>query len=70
MVFVPLGLTNPDQNNLTEVKGGSAYGSGTVAFVPESPTKLELSIAEYQGETFAQFVRDHYYGKFNTSKQQ
>lgn len=56
MVFVPLGLTHPDQSNLKEIKGGSAYGSGTVAFVPESPTELELRIAEYQGETFAQFI--------------
>ena len=68
MVFVPLGLTHPDQSNLTEVKGGSAYGSGTVAFVPESPTELELRIAEYQGETFAEFVRDHYFGKYNAPK--
>ena len=56
MIFVPLGYshTYPQQTNLTEVHGGSAWGAGTFAGSDGSrnPTELELEIARIQGKMF------------------
>jgi NAD(P)H dehydrogenase (quinone) len=59
MVFVPLGYTfGPEGIVYDEIRGGSAYGSGTFSGTDNSrhPTELELKIAKYQGESFAKFV--------------
>ena len=44
---------------LNEVRGGSAWGAGTLAGVDGSrqPTPLELQIAEIQGKTFYQTLK-------------
>jgi hypothetical protein len=53
---VPIGYSNPVQNNMEEIHGGSAYGAGTFAGGDGSrqPTKIELQIAEHQGSHFTQ----------------
>lgn len=54
MIFVPLGYTHPDISTITEIHGGSPWGAGTFAGADGSrkPTKLELEIANFQGEHF------------------
>ena len=54
MLFVPLGGKIDKLGDLTEIHGGSAYGSGTVADHDNKrmPSKLELDIAEFQGFDF------------------
>jgi NAD(P)H dehydrogenase (quinone) len=59
MVYVPIGYTfGPEGFTLNEVKGGSAYGSGTLSAGDGSrqPSDLELRIAKHQGDYFAKFV--------------
>lgn len=55
MIFVPMGYTGgPGMFNLSEPKGGSAYGSGTFAGDgSRQPTKLELEQAFHQGKYIA-----------------
>lgn len=53
MLFVPIAYTfGAGAFTLDEIKGGSAYGSGTYAGVDGSrqPTKLELEMAFHQGK--------------------
>lgn len=60
MVFVPSGYTyGPELYDLTEIRGGSAYGSGTFAGGDGSRkvSDLELKIAKYQGSEFAKFTK-------------
>ena len=59
MVFVPLGYTNPDMMNMDAPKGGSAWGSGTLAGPDGSrqPSELELGIARHHGKQMAEFVK-------------
>ena len=56
IIFVPLGYSHtfPQQTNLTEVHGGSAWGASTFAGSDgsRSPTGLELEIARLQGKMF------------------
>lgn len=59
MIYVPLGYSyGKDLSTLSEVRGGSAYGAGTLAGSDGSrqPSELELKVARYQGEQFAKFV--------------
>lgn len=59
MIYVPLGYSyGKDLTRLDEVRGSSAYGSGTLAGSDNlrKPSDLELSIARYQGENFAKFL--------------
>lgn len=57
MVYVPLGYGKafPYLSNLEEVHGGTPYGAVCFSGADGSrqPSKLELTIAEVQGETFA-----------------
>lgn len=56
MIYVPLGYAKAftQLTNMTEVRGGSAWGAGTIAGGDGSrqPSELELDIAMIQGETF------------------
>ncbi|KIP02152.1 hypothetical protein PHLGIDRAFT_309021 [Phlebiopsis gigantea 11061_1 CR5-6] len=58
IIYVPLGYSHtfPQQTNMTEVHGGSAWGAGTFAGPDGSrqPTPLELEIASIQGKMFQQ----------------
>lgn len=60
MVYVPLGYQHPGQANNDEVHGGSPWGAGTFANGDGSRevTKLELEIAEKQGESFYNFIKN------------
>jgi len=64
MIFVPLGYKNtfPQLSNLTEVRGGSPWGSGTFAGADGSrqPSALELEIAYIQGKDFWETVSKGY----------
>lgn len=64
LIYIPLGYakTFPEQSNLEEIHGGSAYGAGTFAGTDGSrqPTKLELKVAATQGEVFAQLAAKFY----------
>lgn len=63
IVYVPLGYKHafPILGDLSEVRGGSAWGAGTFAGGDGSrqPTEKEIQLAELQGETFYQFVAKH-----------
>jgi NAD(P)H dehydrogenase (quinone) len=55
MVVVGLPYSAPELVDLTEVKGGSPYGAGTIAGLDgkRAPSKKELSMARYQGRHVA-----------------
>ncbi len=55
MIYVGLPYTCPELTNLSELKGGSPYGAGTIAGPDGSrqPTALELSMARFQGKHVA-----------------
>ncbi|MEP6145839.1 MAG: NAD(P)H:quinone oxidoreductase, partial [Nisaea sp.] len=55
MVIVGVPYAAEGLTNITEVRGGSPYGAGTIAGPDGSrqPSDLELSIAEYQGKNVA-----------------
>jgi len=59
MIFVPTGYASGGgMFEMTEVKGGSAYGSGTFAGDgSRKPTKLELEQAFFQGKLTAQVTK-------------
>ncbi|KAG9047066.1 flavodoxin-like fold protein [Tulasnella sp. UAMH 9824] len=60
MIFVPLGYAGVNHllSNFDELHGGSPWGAGTLAGPNGSrkPSKLELDIAEIQGQKFWQVV--------------
>ncbi|KAJ4482597.1 NADH-quinone oxidoreductase [Lentinula aciculospora] len=60
MIFVPLGYSPafPQLTSLAEIRGGSAWGAGTVAGATgeRQPSALELEIATIQGKHFYQTV--------------
>ncbi|KAJ3983790.1 flavoprotein WrbA [Lentinula detonsa] len=60
MIFVPFGYSQafPQLTSLTEVRGGSAWGAGTVVGPTgeRQPSALELEIASIQGKHFYQTV--------------
>jgi NAD(P)H dehydrogenase (quinone) len=55
MVVVGLPYSCPELTDLSEVKGGSPYGAGTIAGADGSrkPTAKELSMARFQGKHVA-----------------
>lgn len=59
LTFVPLGFRSKLLFNNDEVHGGSPWGAGTIAGGDGSrqPSKLELDVAEVQGESFAQIAK-------------
>ncbi|KAI5289449.1 Minor allergen Alt a 7 [Ascosphaera acerosa] len=60
LIYVPLGYGEafPILGNISEVRGGSAWGAGTFAAGDGSrqPSQLELELAEVQGKTFYERV--------------
>jgi NAD(P)H dehydrogenase (quinone) len=60
IIYVPLGCAQSfaQQSNLTEVHGGSPWGSGTFSGGDGSrlPSTLELEIAHIQGKSFYEVV--------------
>ncbi|KAF2636705.1 flavo protein WrbA [Massarina eburnea CBS 473.64] len=60
IIFVPFGYAKafPQMAGLDEVRGGSAWGAGTLASADGSrqPSKLELEIAQIQGKSFYETV--------------
>ncbi|OAA34283.1 minor allergen Alt a 7 [Metarhizium rileyi] len=60
IIYVPLGYAKafPQLTNISEVRGGSAWGAGTFAGADGSrqPSPLELELATIQGENFYQTV--------------
>ncbi|KAF9071355.1 flavoprotein-like protein [Rhodocollybia butyracea] len=56
MVFVPFGYSHafPQLSSVDEVRGGSAWGAGTIAGAAgqRQPSALELEIATIQGKEF------------------
>ncbi|KAI7868724.1 NAD(P)H:quinone oxidoreductase, type IV [Spinellus fusiger] len=65
LIYVPLGFTNPHLFDISEVVGGSAYGSGSVTGSsgqrPISQKEKELAFA--QGEGFGKIVSTYKAGK-------
>ncbi|KAF5744517.1 Quinone reductase family protein isoform 1 [Tripterygium wilfordii] len=59
MIFVPLGYTfGNEMFEMSEVKGGSAYGAGTYAADgSREPTELELQQAFYHGKYVAEITK-------------
>jgi NAD(P)H dehydrogenase (quinone) len=55
MIYVGLPYSCPELTNITELKGGSPYGAGTIAGADGSrrPSKIELSMARFQGSHVA-----------------
>jgi NAD(P)H dehydrogenase (quinone) len=55
MIYVGLPYSCPELTNITELKGGSPYGAGTIAGPDgsRSPSKLELAMARFQGHHVA-----------------
>ena len=55
MVFVPIGYASPLLTDMSEIRGGSPYGAGTLAGADGSrtPSDKELELAEFQGKHFA-----------------
>ncbi len=58
MVYVPVGYAPPELTDLTEVKGGSPYGAGTIAGAKgdRQPTEKERAIARFQGQHVAKLA--------------
>lgn len=52
IIYVPIGYTQPYLSDLTEIHGGSPWGTSTVAAGDGSrqPTERELALARSQGE--------------------
>ncbi|WP_114417956.1 NAD(P)H:quinone oxidoreductase [Marinospirillum perlucidum] len=55
MLLVPIGYTNPDLFDISQVGGGTPYGASTLAGGDGSrqPDERELGIARHQGEYVA-----------------
>lgn len=55
MIYVGLPYSCPEITNISEVRGGSPYGAGTIAGADGSrkPSALELSMARFQGKHVA-----------------
>ncbi|PLW26787.1 hypothetical protein PCASD_23424 [Puccinia coronata f. sp. avenae] len=64
IIFVPLGYTNPNLTDNTEILGGSAWGASTIAGGDGSrqPTPKELDIATGQGKSFGAILNQYVAG--------
>jgi len=62
MIYVPIGYTAPEMQNMTEIHGGSPYGSGTYG-QDHRPSDLEKKIALHQGKYFGKIVSTYHKGK-------
>jgi NAD(P)H dehydrogenase (quinone) len=58
LVYVPIGYQNSVISDNAVVQGGSPYGASTIAGGDGSrqPSEAELSVAEFQGKYFSEFV--------------
>lgn len=58
MVIVPIGYGIPEMFDISEVRGGTPYGAGTLAGGDGSrqPSDDELTVARHQGELVAQIT--------------
>ncbi len=58
MVYVGLPYAAPELTDISEVRGGSPYGAGTIAGADGSrkPSEKELSLARFQGKHVAQIA--------------
>lgn len=60
LIYVPLGYKTvfAELSNVTEVRGGSPWGAGTIAGGDGSrqPSATELKVAEAQGKMFAEAI--------------
>ncbi len=52
LIYVGLPYTCPELNDISEVRGGSPYGAGSIAGVDDSrqPSAKELAMARFQGK--------------------
>ena len=59
MIIVGLPYSAPDLPDVSEVKGGSPYGAGTIAAPDGSrlPSQKELNLASFQGHHVAKITR-------------
>ncbi len=59
MVVVGLPYSAPDLPDISEVKGGSPYGAGTIAAPDGSrlPSQKELNLASFQGHHVAKIAK-------------
>ena len=58
MIYVGLPYSAPELTDISEVRGGSPYGAGTIAGADGSrqPSEKELSLARFQGKHVAQIT--------------
>lgn len=58
MVYVGLPYSAPELTDISEVRGGSPYGAGTIAGADGSrqPSEKELSLARFQGKHVAEIT--------------
>ncbi|HEY8902106.1 MAG TPA: NAD(P)H:quinone oxidoreductase, partial [Chthoniobacterales bacterium] len=59
MIYVGLPYSCPDLTDISEVRGGSPYGAGTIAGSDGSrqPSARELSMARFQGRHVAEITQ-------------
>jgi NAD(P)H dehydrogenase (quinone) len=59
MIIVGLPYSAPDLPDITEVKGGSPYGAGTISAPDGSraPSQKELNLASFQGHHVAKITK-------------
>ena len=59
MVIVGASYGAPEMNDVSEVRGGSPYGAGTIAGPggTRTPTEKERAVARYQGQRVAEIAR-------------
>ena len=58
MIYVGLPYSAPELTDISEVRGGSPYGAGTIAGADGSrqPSEKELSLARFQGKHVAEIA--------------
>jgi len=61
MIYVPLGYVSEHLSNMTEIHGGSPYGSGTYG-IDNHPSQLEKKLAEDHGKHMAGIVFKYWKG--------
>lgn len=69
--FVPIGYSCDKLENMSEIHGGSPWGSGTLAGGDGSrlPSELELAVGEHQGGYFANVVKTYKVGQAAMEKE-
>jgi NAD(P)H dehydrogenase (quinone) len=59
MVLVPPGYGAPELSDVSEIRGGTPYGAGTIAGGDGSrqPSQKEINVARYQGKRVAEIAQ-------------